>query len=88
MLQLQEAGENLIQGAVAANGNNQIIVAALGGGNLRSLSVKGGCANMKEIPGLRENSRSIKQGAARLVFSCPGIDDEQKLLPFHGNDTS
>ena len=81
--QLHNAGQRLVQRAVAAGAHDQVIVAAAPGGHVTRLPAGLRNENVHQIAGAGELCRRVKQRGTGFCLSCTGIDDKQEL--FHGD---
>ena len=80
MLQLQQAGNDLVQRTVSAAGYHQVIVSALPGGGGGGVAGANGLVDPDQIAGLGENGDRVKQRAAGLIPPCSGVDQKEQLL--------
>ena len=76
-VQPHQAGDHLVQRAVAAHGHHSVVAAAFPGGDLLGLAGGVGAADGQQVARPAENGGGVKQGTAGLVPAGPGVDDHQ-----------
>ena len=82
LLQLHQAGDGLVQRAVAAGADHQIILSAPFGGDVTGLAAGLRDEHPHQIAGAGEGRHRVEQRGAGFCLSCSWIDDKQEL--FHG----
>ena len=83
LLQAHQAGDDLVERAVAAYGHHQIVVAALPLRGLGGVSGSGGFVDGNEIAGLGTKRDHVKQRTAGFIASSPRVYYEKKLFLGH-----
>ena len=83
VLQPHQAGDDLVQRAVAANGHHGVEAGSLRGGDLGGFAGSAGTADGQQITGAAEDRRRVKQRPPGLVPAGLGIDDHHQLFLLH-----
>ena len=83
LLQTHQAGDDLVEGAVAAHGHHQIVIAALSLRGLSGVSGGGGLMNGDQVARLGAKRDHVKQRAAGFAASGPRVYNEKKLFLGH-----
>ena len=82
-VQGHQAGDSLIQRAVAAHGYHRVKILAGGRGGC-GIPGGGGIMDGQQVAGLGEDGCRVEQRAPGLVAARCGVDDHQKLFLLHG----